>query len=139
MRFKKSIITTVLLLAVACSTIVFAATPSLYQTVKTRLFSIADTYLNRESALIESGQQNQLQLNQYVESIEDEMRQELDGYEQQQIEAAKQEIQEQINAVKAQIDQERQQIEIDIKENIKQKIRRDLEKELEKIERELNK
>ncbi|MCT4604733.1 MAG: hypothetical protein N4A64_01305 [Marinisporobacter sp.] len=138
MKIKKRMLTTILVLSVASSTIAFAATPNLYQTIRNRLVSIGDTYLNRESALIQSGQENQMELKEYVENIETEMKLDLDEYEQQQIEAAKTEMQEQIKAVKDQLDQEKNQIVLDIKENIKKKIRKDLEKELEKIERELN-
>jgi predicted metal-dependent hydrolase len=130
-------VTTILVLSVASSTIAFAATPDLYQTIRKRLVSIGNTYLNKESALIQSGQENQIELKEYVENIETEMKLDLDEYEQQQIDAAKTEIQEQMKAVKDQMDQEKEQIVLDIKENIKKKIRKDLEKELEKIEKQL--
>ncbi|MCT4619276.1 MAG: hypothetical protein N4A62_07785 [Marinisporobacter sp.] len=137
MKIRKRMVTTILVLSVASSTIAFAATPDLYQTIRKRLVSIGNTYLNKESALIQSGQENQIELKEYVENIETEMKLDLDEYEQQQIDAAKTEIQEQMKAVKDQMDQEKEQIVLDIKENIKKKIRKDLEKELEKIEKQL--
>ncbi|MBM7614541.1 hypothetical protein [Alkaliphilus hydrothermalis] len=118
---------------------IYASQQGLYQTVVDRLMSIRDTYITKDSQLVQDGVNAQADLVTYVEEVESGLKNDLDQYETEQVEEARKQIQNRVNEVKNRVAAEKGKILKEIKDEIKNKIDKDLEKELMELEKALEK
>ncbi|MBM7854581.1 hypothetical protein JOC37_000954 [Desulfohalotomaculum tongense] len=131
-KLKFKIIAFTLIFVLAFGAVAFAQ-GDIYQTLKNRLLSIANQYINKESALTGTGQAVENDLQQYMNSLEAEIKTQLDAYEQEQIEQAKQELQNIAANSKSQLNAEKDEIIKELKKQIRKKIQEDLKQEKEKL------
>jgi len=118
---------------------VYASQQGLYQTVMDRLMSLKNTYISKDSQLVQDGVNAQTDLATYVEGVEGDFKNELDQYEREQVEGAKQQIQNRVNEIKSMVEAEKEKTLKEIKDEIKNKVDKDLEKELMQLEKAIQK
>ncbi|MDR5658697.1 hypothetical protein RH915_04265 [Serpentinicella sp. ANB-PHB4] len=138
MKRSTKIVLVALILIFAFTSGVFASQNNLFQMIRNRVKAIETTYTENIS-LEKDGKDAQAQLKQHIDDFEMSIAQELDNYEAELKNNARQTLQNEVLSLTAQMDDEKEEILHDIKEKMQKEFDQALQKELRDLEKAIRK